>query len=192
MAWVSSPNGWSTSPTAIRRGSASSRTTRSTSLMKAAARRSTSSAGFDGSRRRCDQRARYQNPSAQIKATENGNPAKAHCRIQQRRPASGATVRNSLRRSLRHLRHPLRMSLDQRRMDRTEQPNNPGDGSWVAGKRPSSIITHFNPPTAEFGNVLTGSSGPSALVANHRNRGEFAPRLITNDPSRVRFGQRVF
>ena len=81
----------------------------------------------------------------QIKATENGNPAKAHCRIQQRRAARGATVRNSLRRSLRHIRHPVRMPLDERRMDRTEQPNNPGDGSWVAA---AAMTVNSSPGTS--------------------------------------------
>ena len=45
---------WSTSPTAIRRGFASSRTILSTSPMKAAATRSTSLAEYGGSRARCD------------------------------------------------------------------------------------------------------------------------------------------
>ena len=44
-------------PTAIRRGFASSQTTRSTSPMKAVATRSTLSAGYAGSRARCDVRA---------------------------------------------------------------------------------------------------------------------------------------
>jgi hypothetical protein len=56
MDWL--PSGWSISPTAIRRGFASSRTTLLTSLMKAAATRSTSLAGYAGSRARCDVRAR--------------------------------------------------------------------------------------------------------------------------------------
>ena len=56
-AWGSSPSGWSISPTAIRRGSASFRTTLSTSRMKAAVTRSTSLDGYAGSRARCDVRA---------------------------------------------------------------------------------------------------------------------------------------
>ena len=53
-AWVSSLNGSSTSPTAIRRGFGSSRTIPSTSRTKVAVKRSTSSNGFDGLRERCD------------------------------------------------------------------------------------------------------------------------------------------
>ena len=51
---------WSKSPTASRRGFASSRTIRFTSPMKAAARRSISLAGSAGLRARCDLRARIE------------------------------------------------------------------------------------------------------------------------------------
>ena len=85
-------------------------------------------------------------PLAHMKVADNGNPSIPHGGIQQWRPASGAARRNSLRRSPRYIRHSVRMSLDQRRMDRTERPTDPGNRSWVAAEAAMTTITiHSNP-----------------------------------------------
>ena len=73
------------------------------------------------------------NSLAHIEASENGNPPKSYGRIQQRRTSFWPAHGNSLRRSLRYIRHSVRMSLDERRVDwDTEQPTNKSKHSRVA------------------------------------------------------------